>query len=64
MLFRSQLRDVQQNLRRDIDSLQTELKFLNIGAIPLVVAFVAVLVGLARMRRRRPVRTMAPQGAE
>ena len=62
--IRKQLRDVQQNLRRDIDSLQTELKFLNIGAIPLVVAFVAVLVGLARMRRRRPVRTMAPQGAE
>jgi ABC-type uncharacterized transport system involved in gliding motility auxiliary subunit len=62
--IRKELRDVQQNLRRDIDKLELTLKFLNIGLIPLLVAIVAVIVGLARLRRRRPARTIATQGAE
>ena len=50
---RKELRDVQQNLRSDIQRLEGWLKFLNIGLIPILVAVVAVIVGLARTRRRR-----------
>jgi ABC-type uncharacterized transport system involved in gliding motility auxiliary subunit len=62
--IRKELRDVQQNLRRNIDALQTALKFLNIGLVPILIAIVAVIVGLARRRRRRPVRAAAAHGAE
>ncbi len=51
--IRRELREVQQNLRQNIQSLESWLKFVNIGLVPIVVAIVAVFVGLARMRRRR-----------
>lgn len=47
-----QLREVQGNLRQDIDKLDTQLKFFNIGLVPLVVAFLAVLTGWMRVRKR------------
>ena len=50
---RKELRDVQQNLRRDIQTLESWIRFANIGLIPILVALAAVFVGLARMRRRR-----------
>jgi ABC-type uncharacterized transport system involved in gliding motility auxiliary subunit len=50
---RKELRDVQQNLRSDIQSLEAWTKFLNIGLIPILVAVVALLVALARSRKRR-----------
>lgn len=50
---RRELRSVQQNLRRDIQTLEAWTKFINIALIPIVVAIVAMLVGLARSRRRR-----------
>jgi ABC-type uncharacterized transport system involved in gliding motility auxiliary subunit len=50
---RKELRDVQQNLRSDIQSLEGWIKFLNIALIPILVAVAAVLVALARSRRRR-----------
>ena len=50
---RKELRDVQQNLRSDIQKLESWTKFLNIALIPILVAVVAVLVALARSRRRR-----------
>ena len=48
---RSQLRDVQHNLRADIDRLGTLLAFLNILLIPLLVAAFAIVYGLIRRRR-------------
>ncbi|OUR64822.1 gliding motility protein GldG [Methylophaga sp. 42_25_T18] len=48
----AQLRDVQGNLRKDIDTLDTQLKFFNIGLIPLVVILIAVISGWLRVRKR------------
>jgi ABC-type uncharacterized transport system involved in gliding motility auxiliary subunit len=50
---RKELRGVQQNLRSDIQTLEAWTKFLNIALIPILVAVVAVIVGIARSRRRR-----------
>jgi len=54
---RTQLRDVQRNLRKDIDALGARLAFANIALVPLLVAFFAI--GLAALRRRRRARAMA-----
>jgi len=48
----AQLRDVQSNLLKDIDALDTQLKFVNIGLIPLVVILIAVISGWLRVRKR------------
>ncbi|MGH6989075.1 MAG: GldG family protein [Stellaceae bacterium] len=50
---RRQLRAVQLALRQDIDHLRAEMEFLDIGAIPILVGFVAIVLGLVRMSRRR-----------
>lgn len=47
-----QLRDVQGNLRKDIDTLDTQLKFFNIGLVPLIVVFIALITGWMRIRKR------------
>jgi ABC-type uncharacterized transport system involved in gliding motility auxiliary subunit len=54
LVVRRELRDVQQDLRRDIEGVQTAAKIANIGAIPALVAIVAVVLGWLRIRRRRP----------
>lgn len=54
---RTALRDVEHNLRRDIDSLGTFLAIVNIVLVPLLVAGFAIL--LAWMRRRRRARALA-----
>ena len=48
----AQLRDVQSNLLKDIDTLDTQLKFINIGLVPLVVILIAVISGWLRVRKR------------
>jgi ABC-type uncharacterized transport system involved in gliding motility auxiliary subunit len=48
---RRQLRDVQQALRSDIEGLRTNLRFLDIAAVPILVALFAI--GLAIVRRIR-----------
>lgn len=45
---RQQLREVQHNLQKDIQQLASRLRFINIGLIPLLIAFVAIGVGLYR----------------
>lgn len=50
---RKQLRNVQLNLRKDIETLGTKLKFINIGLIPLLVALGALGLGALRASRRR-----------
>jgi len=49
---RQELRAVQRDLRRDIETLEARVKVAAIVAVPLVVAVVAVLLGLWRIRRR------------
>lgn len=50
---RAALRDVQHNLRKDIDSLGSFLAFINIALMPLCIGFVALCTALWRRRKRR-----------
>ena len=49
---RRELRDVQRDLRQDIEAVQTLTKAVNIGAVPALVALLAIGLGVARLRRR------------
>ena len=51
--IRRELREVQLNLRRDIDDLDSRLKVINIAAMPAAVAVFAILIGLIRRNRKR-----------
>jgi ABC-type uncharacterized transport system involved in gliding motility auxiliary subunit len=51
--IRKELRDVQHDLRKDIEGLEGWVKFINIGLVPMLIAGAAILLGLARARRRR-----------
>jgi hypothetical protein len=50
---RRELRDVQLALRQDIEDLQGRVRFLNIAAVPLLVALVAIVLALVRRVRYR-----------
>lgn len=53
---RKSLRDVQHDLRKNIEGLGTQLRLINIGLVPALLGGVAILFALTRgMRRRRPV---------
>jgi ABC-type uncharacterized transport system involved in gliding motility auxiliary subunit len=54
---RTQLREVQHNLRKEVDRLGEWLAFINIALVPLLVAFFAI--GLAILRRRRRARALS-----
>lgn len=49
---RQELRGVQRDLRREIEALERTVKIAAIVAVPVLVALVAVLLGLWRVRRR------------
>lgn len=51
---RSQLRDVQHKLRQDIESLDTELKIINIWAMPVLISIFALGMWFWGRWRRRP----------
>ena len=51
--IRRELREVQLNLRRDIDDLDARLKVLNIAAMPAAVAIFALGVAMVRRNRKR-----------
>jgi ABC-type uncharacterized transport system involved in gliding motility auxiliary subunit len=55
---RGALRAVQANLRADQEALGARIKFLNTAAVPLVIGFVAIGVGIIRRRRRLAARGM------
>lgn len=50
---RKQLRQVQLNLRRDIESLETRLQAINTAAVPVLLGLFAVSLALTRAVRRR-----------
>ena len=49
---RVQLRDVQRNLRAEVDALGSRLAFLNIFGVPVLVVLFALIMGLIRRARR------------
>ena len=49
---RRQLRAVQAALRGDVASLKAWLEFLNIALVPIIVASVAIILGILRLKRR------------
>lgn len=49
---RADLRDVQHNLRREVDALGSLLAFINIALVPLLVAIFAIVLAVIRRRRR------------
>jgi len=51
--IRGDLRDVQRALRQDIDGLEAFLKFINIGFIPMLLGFGAIIAAVAGRIRRR-----------
>lgn len=52
--IRKELRQVQHQLRKDIDALESRLKFINIGLVPLLIGVGGVVVGVRQIRRRTP----------
>lgn len=48
---RKELRNVQHELRKNIEALGTQLKFINIGLVPLIVMLFAAGIGIYRSRR-------------
>jgi len=54
LAIRSELRDVQFALRRDVDNLKNRITVLNVGVVPVTVGFIAIAFGLRRPRRPLP----------
>lgn len=51
---RSDLRDVQFALRRDVDDLKSWVTVVNVGVVPVAVAVIALAIALRRPRRPLP----------
>jgi len=51
--IRKDLRLVRHQLKRDIDKLESAMKFINIGFVPLLIGIGGLLVGLRKLRRGR-----------
>ena len=59
VVTRKELRNVQHELQKNIESLENVVKFLNIGFMPLVIAVGSVVFSVYNMRRR--LRGHAPE---
>ena len=53
---RGKLRNVQLELRRDIRSLENQLRMFNIVLVPAVLTLIAIVLGIARRQRRARAR--------
>jgi len=60
LAIRSQLRDVQFALRRDVDNLKNWVTVLNVGGVPLAVGVIALAFGMWPWRRPVPGKPSAP----
>ena len=54
LAIRSELRDVQFALNRDVDNLKNLVTTLNVGAVPVMVGIITLAFGLRRPRRPVP----------
>ncbi len=61
-MVRKELRDVQHNLHRSIESLEGWLKFLNIGFIPLVIGVAGLVIGVNKGRSKREPKSKTGTG--
>ncbi len=61
---RRELRDVQGALRRNIDALENAVKFINIGAVPLLFGLILIIAGAVRTRRRKAAAAAVSAAAE
>lgn len=50
---RKALRDVERNLRRNIERLASEVRFVNIALMPILIAILALALAIVRHRRRK-----------
>jgi len=51
--IRKELRNVQHELRKNIEKLEARMKFINIGLMPLLVGLGGILLGVYGSRRKR-----------
>ncbi len=51
--IRKELRAVQHDLQKNIEQLGTQLKFINIGLIPILIALFAIIMGMRKATRRK-----------
>ena len=51
--IRQDQRAVLAGLRKDVDALEARTKFYNVALIPIIIAILAILVAIWRVRRRR-----------
>ncbi len=49
---RRDLRQVQRSLRNDVETLENRIRVVNIWAVPVVIAFIAILLAFVRRARR------------
>ncbi len=49
---RKELRSVQHELRKNIERLGAQLRFINIGLIPLLITVLALVLGIYRIRKK------------
>ena len=49
--YAKQLRQIQKNLRKDTDSLETTIRVLNIGAMPALVALTGIVLSVVKRKR-------------
>ena len=49
---RKELRSVQHDLRKNIEKLGSQLRFINIGLIPLLITLLSLIIGIYRANRR------------
>ena len=49
---RKELRSVQHDLRKNIEKLGAQLRFINIGLIPLLITLLALVIGIYRANKR------------
>lgn len=54
LAIRSELRDVQFALRRDVDNLKNLVTALNVGVVPVTIGIIALAFGMRRSRRALP----------
>lgn len=54
LAIRKQLRSVQTRLRKEVETLEGWLQFLNIGLVPMLIAVIGIVVGISRYTRHRP----------
>ena len=56
---RGSLRQVQANLREDVERLGTLIAVLNIALVPILIALAAIVISFLRRRRRARARALA-----